>query len=68
MDRQISQKVEIYRGEEKRLRLYFEQFCKVLPLKQVLQCMLNQTMRTNVLKTLKKAQRPKRAQNLTTLK
>ena len=58
-------------GEEKRLRLYFEQFFKVLPLKHVLKYMLNQTMCTNVLKTLKKAQRPKRPQiqqNLTTLK
>ena len=61
MDRQISQTVEYYSREEKRLRLHFDQFCNLLQLKHVLQCMSNQTMCTNVLKTLKKAQRPKKA-------
>ena len=61
MNRQISQKVEFYRREEKRLRLYFDQFCNLLQLKHVLQYMFNQTICTNVLKTLKKAQRPKKA-------
>ena len=36
-DRQIAQKVEFYRMEEKQLWLYFDQFCNLLPLKHVLQ-------------------------------
>ena len=50
MDRQISQKVEFYRREEKRLRLYFDLFCNLLSLKYVLQYTFNQIMCTNVLK------------------
>jgi len=46
----------------KQFRLYFDQFCNLLPLKHALQYMFNQRMRTNVeKKTLKKAQRPKKA-------
>ena len=72
MDRHILQKVEFYRWEEKRLRLYFDQFCNLLSLKHVLQYRFNQIMWANVLKRhsrrikgQKKAQIP---QNLTTLK
>ena len=50
MDRQISQKVEFYRREEKRLSLYFDQFCNLLSLKHVLQYTFNQIMWANVLK------------------
>ena len=35
MNRQILQKVELYRREEKRLRLCFDQFCNLLQLKHV---------------------------------
>ena len=72
IDLQISQKVEFYRREEKQLRLYFDQFCNLLPLKHVLQYIFNQTMCTNVLKNhirrLKGQKRPQIPQNLTTLK
>ena len=72
MDRQISQKVEFYRREEKRLRLYFDQFCCILPLKHVLQYTFNQIMWAHVLKRhsrrLKGQKRPYIPQNLTTLK
>ena len=50
MEQQISQQVVFYRREEKQLRLYFDQFYNLLPLKHVLQYMFNQTMCTNVLK------------------
>ena len=50
MDQQILQKVEFYRREEKRLRLYFDQFCNLLSLKHVLQYRFNQIMWANVLK------------------
>ena len=61
MEQQISQQVVFYRREEKQLRLYFDQFYNLLPLKHVLRYMFNQIMCTNVFKkTLKKAQRPKR--------
>ena len=51
MDRQILQKVEFFRREEKWLRLYFDQFCNFLLLKHVLQhSTFNQIMRANVLK------------------
>ena len=42
MDRQISQKIGFYRRDEKRLRLYSDQFCIFLPVKLVLQYMFNQ--------------------------
>ena len=62
MEQQISQQVVLYRREEKQLRLYFDQFYNLLPLKHVLQYMFNQIMCTNAFKkTLKKAQRPKKA-------
>ena len=47
MDQQILQKVEFYRREEKRLRLYFDQFCNLLSLKHVLQYRFNQIMWAN---------------------
>ena len=37
MDRQISQKVEFYRREEKRLKVYFDHFCHLLQLQHALE-------------------------------
>ena len=62
MDQQILQKVEFYRREEKRLRLYFDQFCNLLSLKHALHNTVNQIMWANVLKRhsrkLKSQKRP----------
>ena len=72
MDRQISQKIGFYRRDEKRLRLYSDQFCIFLPVKLVLQYMFNQIMCTIAFKRhsrrLKGPKRPLIPQNLTTLK
>ena len=68
MEQQISQQVVFYRREEKQLRLYFDQFYNLLPLKHVLQYMFNQIMWANVKKRhsrrLKGQKRPEIPQNL----
>ena len=60
MEQQISQQVVFYRREEKQLRLYFDQFYNLLPLKHVLQYMFNQIMCTNAFKNTQEGSKAKK--------
>ena len=62
MDRQISQKIEFYRREEKRLRLYFDIFCNLFKTEiDTLMYIYSNNVHKCYKKPLRKAQRPIKA-------